>query len=688
MERKRFAALLLAFVLLATLPGVVVLAASAVPAPVMNAADSVVRIEAQYTDGWARGSGFVIESSSRRTLIVTNHHVIENSPTRILIYLGNDEVLSASVAAESPQKDLAVLELAYPIKLQALPLAATDAARGEAVYAVGFPGASDDLSDTIAQTSEEATITDGIVSAVRQMSVTSYSSPIAVLQTNAEINHGNSGGPLFNAEGVVVGVNTWSANDSQGVFGAVTAGELIAFLRDNSLPFHTTRGASFPWWVAAVAAATAIVVLILLLLRRKKKKAAEPVRAMVPEPETAPAPAAAPEAAPAETPAAPAVEAPAPVVPASAPVKKRSRLVWLVPVLLLALLAGSYLGSWGMAARAAARDDFTTARRWLVLPAPDAKLNRYVAAGIKLEERDFLGASDDFSALYGYQDAARLYNESRYRYAAQQADADRYDVALGEYQALADVKYRDAAEKIPETQFRKAVYMIDVTGDYANAINLLSSLKRQKFPGAEEMLQKAYFVYSLTKLEGGDLLAAYQFMEKADGYPGVREALSDLTDLLYNKGISEYRRGYYSSASTYFDKTLSYKDTDIYEEMILARYGYYSDERYDTLLQWIGFEDVNEILVCNQSYARAFLKGKWQNSKGVVKITVKADGSMTDGLPMIYSSGYYYIENGTQYMSKKQNGESKPDKSYTIIDYNTIKVYCYKDKKTYTLYRK
>ena len=333
MKHRSLAALLSIIVLITSLPVIRVLAIGAVPAPVMRAADSVVRIEAQFTDGIARGSGFVIESNSRRTLIVTNHHVIEDHPTRVMILLGNDEILSSSVAAESPQKDLAVLELAYPIKLQALPLSTSDAARGDAVYAVGFPGASDYLSDTIAQTSEEATITDGIVSAVRQLSVTGYSSPITVLQTTAEINHGNSGGPLFSDDGIVVGVNTWGINDSQGVFGAVSSGELIAFLRDNSLPFHTTRGSSFPWWIAVVIAAGALVMLIILLLRRKKKTSVETVSAAVPESESVPVPAAAPEAMS----TAPAAEAHAPAVPAvSAPNKKHSRLVWLVPALLLA----------------------------------------------------------------------------------------------------------------------------------------------------------------------------------------------------------------------------------------------------------------------------------------------------------------------------------------------------------------
>lgn len=61
-----------------------VFAEAAVPKTVIDASESVVNIMAEYTDGYSSGSGFVIESTSTRTLIATNHHVIAGDPSLFL----------------------------------------------------------------------------------------------------------------------------------------------------------------------------------------------------------------------------------------------------------------------------------------------------------------------------------------------------------------------------------------------------------------------------------------------------------------------------------------------------------------------------------------------------------------------------------------------------------------------------
>lgn len=234
-KRKRTAWAVCLAVVLAVPAFAVPAAADTVPGAVLKAAASVVRIQADSADCISSGSSFVIQNDKDRTLVATNYHVVEDEPYSISVWVSGDRAVSASVLAYSKQKDLCVLQLAYPAPLTVLPLSAADAGKGDAIYAVGFPSAADDLTGTDAHSGEEATITDGIISAVRKTAVVEYGPGVTLLQINAALNEGNSGGPLFDKHGAVVGINTYGAYDSQGIFGAVAVSELTAFLAENSI---------------------------------------------------------------------------------------------------------------------------------------------------------------------------------------------------------------------------------------------------------------------------------------------------------------------------------------------------------------------------------------------------------------------------------------------------------------------
>ena len=141
------------------------------------------------------GSGFVIDKSGR---IVTNYHVIEDAQEVEVNFSGDDRV-PARVVGSDPSTDLAVLEIdAQARALTPLPLGNSDAVRvGDSVVAIGNPFGL------------ERTVTAGIVSAL-QREITSPNGYTIdkVIQTDAPINHGNSGGPLLGAEGEVIGVNS------------------------------------------------------------------------------------------------------------------------------------------------------------------------------------------------------------------------------------------------------------------------------------------------------------------------------------------------------------------------------------------------------------------------------------------------------------------------------------------------
>ena len=175
------------------------------------------------------GSGFVIDPSG---LIVTNNHVIENADEIIINLADGKELTVTEVIGRDDKTDLALLRVEPDTQLQAVPFG--DSAKmevGDWVMAIGNPfglGGSVSL---------------GIVSAVqRDINTGPYD---AFIQTDAAINRGNSGGPLFNMDGEVVGVNTAIISPTGGSIGigfalpANTAQRVISQLRDYG---ETRRG--------------------------------------------------------------------------------------------------------------------------------------------------------------------------------------------------------------------------------------------------------------------------------------------------------------------------------------------------------------------------------------------------------------------------------------------------------------
>jgi S1-C subfamily serine protease len=142
----------------------------------------------------ALGSGFVIDRAGH---IVTNYHVVRGA-TAIQVSFSNNERYRAKLVGSDPSTDIAVLKAAVPASaLKALPLGNSDAVRvGDQVIAIGNPFGLD------------RSVTAGIVSAVqRRIEAPNNLSIAHVIQTDAALNHGNSGGPLLNAQGEVIGVN-------------------------------------------------------------------------------------------------------------------------------------------------------------------------------------------------------------------------------------------------------------------------------------------------------------------------------------------------------------------------------------------------------------------------------------------------------------------------------------------------
>jgi S1-C subfamily serine protease len=143
----------------------------------------------------ALGSGFVIDKTGH---IVTNYHVVEGADV-VTVSFSNRDTVKAQVVGTDPSSDIAVLRVNTAASaLTPLPLGNSDAVEvGDPVVAIGNPFGLD------------RTVTAGIVSALQRLITAPNRFTIDhVIQTDAPINHGNSGGPLLSSRGQVIGVNT------------------------------------------------------------------------------------------------------------------------------------------------------------------------------------------------------------------------------------------------------------------------------------------------------------------------------------------------------------------------------------------------------------------------------------------------------------------------------------------------
>jgi S1-C subfamily serine protease len=150
------------------------------------------------------GSGFVVDKPGH---IVTNYHVIQGSK-QVRVSFSNGTSMKATVQGTDPSSDLAVLKIdASSRALTPLALGNSDAIQvGDPVVAIGNPFGLD------------RTVTAGIVSAIQRVITAPNGYTIDhVIQTDAAINHGNSGGPLLDRRGRVIGVNSQIETGDNGV---------------------------------------------------------------------------------------------------------------------------------------------------------------------------------------------------------------------------------------------------------------------------------------------------------------------------------------------------------------------------------------------------------------------------------------------------------------------------------------
>ena len=182
---------------------------------------TTVLVYASNASGYSYGTGFFLTSDG---YIATNYHVVQNgSQFAVALYSDPSRQIEAELVGYRRNEDLAVLKIkgkGYPVPK----IGDSDALQvGEPAIAVGNPSGEDGAWST----------TQGVVSALRrQVSVTIGSSVVDLfmIQTDAALNPGNSGGPLCNNRGEIIGIVTRKLNDNEGISYALPINGCIKIL--------------------------------------------------------------------------------------------------------------------------------------------------------------------------------------------------------------------------------------------------------------------------------------------------------------------------------------------------------------------------------------------------------------------------------------------------------------------------
>ena len=155
------------------------------------------------------GSGVIVQRSGSTVYVLTNNHVVGEAE-EIVVTLHDQRRFTAKMVGKDPRKDLALVEFETNEDIPVAELGDSDRVQvGDLVFAVGNP------------LGFQSSITSGIVSAVGRKPIagTAIAGFTDYIQTDAAINRGNSGGPLVNIRGEVIGINTWISSPDGGNIG-------------------------------------------------------------------------------------------------------------------------------------------------------------------------------------------------------------------------------------------------------------------------------------------------------------------------------------------------------------------------------------------------------------------------------------------------------------------------------------
>lgn len=177
------------------------------------------KLAAVLDNTWSVGSGCILNS---RGYIVTNYHVIGRETDEIYVTLYGGDVVNGNVIWESSDLDLAVIKI--PVAgLPSMTLGDSDNLRvGERAIAVGNPLGFE----------FQRTVTAGVISGLNRTVSSNGIFMEDLIQTDASINTGNSGGPLFNGNGELIGINTIKVESAEGLGFAIPVNQIKPIIKN------------------------------------------------------------------------------------------------------------------------------------------------------------------------------------------------------------------------------------------------------------------------------------------------------------------------------------------------------------------------------------------------------------------------------------------------------------------------
>ena len=256
--------------------------------------------------GFGHGSGFFVSDQ----YLVTNHHVIEDfeqygagelitmtadgatlsGRAKIRVYYDSGNYEEAFLVGSDSRRDVAILRLSGPtdqrVSLQLkIP---TDDMVGSTVYAVGFPGLADNIvaDATSSWSKNDSTVTSGTISRMVTQSGTGQRN----VQIDCDIKHGNSGGPVIDETGAVIGIATWGfSNNNESVNYAVNIEDAMMLMDQYRVPYTMagesaqTGSAGNLAFVIGIAAAVLIAASVIAVILRRKKQIPAPAVPAAPQ---------------------------------------------------------------------------------------------------------------------------------------------------------------------------------------------------------------------------------------------------------------------------------------------------------------------------------------------------------------------------------------------------------------------
>jgi|GEM_PF-6679287 len=358
-------------------------------------------------------------------------------------------------------------------------------------------------------------------------------------------------------------------------------------------------------------------------------------------------------------------------------------------------------------------------------------------------------ASIKFKLLGDYKDSIAMIDECKYQKAINFMEMESFDEAialyteLGEYSncsnMVIDCKYKKAFSLLENDSYTKSQKLFKELNDYKDsasmvlevmyikghdsmerreydvAISVFKDLQKEDYKDSSHLIDKAYYDKGISSYDDGKLIEAYNAFSQIPKYLDSKHNLINLRLDIYNLAIDTYLNSKdYKYAEELFRIIGDYENSDKYLTLILAsicndkhkaseiEYLYDGDEIYLNLVKILDFENAKEVLM-GDNWIYYFLEGYWSNGSSYFQIYESEDYTSENSgkinrfynsywnLPK-YEVKHYRIIDEILYVGTYVTENIKKDwtKQYKFeyVNYNTIKIYNYKDEKTYTLKRK